>query len=270
MPRFEAPVGPQPERNAGAVWPSAWTDANKYEAWYEVNKGNWAYHTGADLNLKIGQDENAQVYAMGDGTIIYAGIYPDPKVWGGLVVIYHGIVDNKVLYSRYGHVKNIPPALKKGVRVAKGEQVGQIGGRELGFDPHLHFDISTTPVLDGDHRAAGFWPGRNLELVRTHFVNPLEWLHNHRHMDASSQPASADPNTAEWQVVHPDGAVVRKGPSLSAESVRTLQMGAKLTLLNAGGGFQDGYLWGQIHGGEFKGFWVAVQKEDKTIKYLSK
>jgi hypothetical protein len=77
-------------------------------------------------------------------------------------------------------------------------------------------------------------------------------------------------NTAEWLVVHPEGAQIRKDHSISAEIVQKVKQGTKLILKNAGGGFQDGFLWGQISGGEFNGRWVAVQKKDPSEDFLIK
>jgi murein DD-endopeptidase MepM/ murein hydrolase activator NlpD len=273
MPLFEAPIGPQPERNAGIFWPSAWIDSNKFEALYEVRTGVWANHTGADLNLKLGEDENAPVFAMGDGVVTYAKRYPDPKVWGGLIVIYHGVVDKKVLYSRYAHVNGI--AVAKNDKVVKGQKIAQIGGRELGFDPHLHFDISTTSALDGDDKEAGFWPGTDLNLLRKHFVNPREWLHSHRSMSAESKPGSevnVDAHTAEWIVTHTDGVDIRKNHGIAAEIVQTLTKGARLMLTDEGMGIEDDFLWRQIIAGDFDGCWVAVQKEkeNETAIYLER
>jgi hypothetical protein len=268
MPLFEAPVGPQYERNAGILWPTAWTDSNTFEHRYEVKPGVWANHTGADLNQKVGEDENAEVYSMGDGVVTFSDTYPDPNVWGGLVIIYHGVVDNKVLYSRYAHVKG--RVVTKGQKVLKGQQIAQVGGRELGFDPHLHFDISTTSVLDGDYRAAGYWPGTDLNLLRQHFVNPLSWLRSHQQLSAvSSVTPAMNPTTDEWLVTHPDGAQIRKDHGIAAQVLQKFNQGSKLTL-KKGGGKQDGYLWGQISGGSLNDCWVAIQKEDRSEVYLSK
>ena len=82
MPQFEAPVGTQSDRNAGKVWPPGWWDATPFGEPYDVKPGKRAVHTGADLNCK--GDEMAPVYAMGDGTVIYAKKYPVQNVWGGL------------------------------------------------------------------------------------------------------------------------------------------------------------------------------------------
>lgn len=277
MPQFESPVGSTKEERSASVlagmWPTAWIDRTPFESHYEVTPGNWAYHTGADLNLRMGQDEHKPVYAMGDGMITYADIFPTPKVWGGLIVICHGAVDGSVLYSRYAHVQAIDPAIfrKKDVKVTKGQPIAQIGGRELGFDPHLHFDISTTSILDGDHTAAGFWPKENLNLLRQHFVDPLIWLFDHRHLNGESHRVARvnlPANTAEWLVVHPDGVPVRKDHKISAAPLQKLKPGSTI-ILKKGGGKLDGFLWGQISGGEFNGCWVTIQTVDKRVNYLS-
>jgi murein DD-endopeptidase MepM/ murein hydrolase activator NlpD len=285
MPRFEAPVGPEHERNAGMIWPTEWIDANPYGSHYFVKPGKPAIHTGADLNLKRGVDNNAPVYAMGDGTVTYSGLYSD-TAWGNLIVIYHGVVDARVLYSRYGHVQGIEPSVKKGATVSKGQLIARVGngGPGLNFDPHLHFDISTTSVLDGDDRAAGFWPGDHKDVVEKYFVDPYAWLLTHIHEDAASKSApthnvnipGAAPESATTElryVIHADGAQIRKEHSTSAGVVHELKQGASLSLSKTGGFKQDGYIWAQISGGEFHGYWVAVCKKDAKDPgdfYLSK
>lgn len=264
MPLFESPVGMQNERNAGVVWGSAWTDATAFAQHYIIpGTTTTACHTGADLNLIIGEDENEQVFSIGDGVVTYADIYPNPKVWGGLVIIYHGVIDGRTVYSRYAHVKNI--RVKKDDRVTKGQPIAQVGGRELGFNPHLHFDISNTDVLDGDHRAAGFWCNDDENLVKQHFVNPLDWLRNHRQMTATA-PVDLSSKTLEWLVVHPNGAEVRRDPGTATEVIKKLDKGSTLVLKNAAGEglIGAGFLWGQVAGGSLNNFWVAVQKDDES------
>ncbi len=280
---FEAPVGPEDERNAGIIWPTDWWDANPYnlEKKYEVGKGSgrWAYHTGADLNLKKGIDNNERVYAMGTGTVTYAGHYSD-TAWGGLIVIYHGLVDfidkgvpvQKMVYSRYGHVQGIEPSIlnKKDVKVTKGQMIARIGngGPKLNFDPHLHFDISTTSKLE---REPGFWPGGNAELVREHFVNPLVWLYNQIHNKPASQPAATDNiNTELRYAIHPDGVKVYKDHKISEGLVQELKQGTQLSIMKSGGWTEDGYYWAQISGGDLDGNWAPVCTADQSVFYLSK
>lgn len=277
---FEAPVGPEDQRNAGIIWPTDWRDANPYnlEKTYEVKAGRRAYHTGADLNLKKGVDNNAPVYAIGAGKVTYAQVYPTKGVWGGLIVIYHGVVEfidkgvpvKKVVYSRYGHVQGI--TVKKDMTVTKGQQIARIGGTELGFDPHLHFDISTTSILDKD---PGFWPGLNANLVREHFVDPMIWLYNHikNYTATNSTPVDKE-NTSgadtELRYSVFDGAQVREHHSTSAKVVFELKKGAELPLLKTAKRW-EGYIWGEICGGPFNGHWVAVLKEDdKTLLFDTK
>ena len=269
MPQFESPVGPQNERNAGALWGSAWIDKNIFGRRYEVHEGSGVFslHTGADLNSLIGESENAKVFAMGDGMVTYADIYPNPTVWGGLVIIYHGVFDDRTVYSRYAHVKNI--IVKKDDRVIKGQPIAQIGGREVGLAPHLHFDISITDVLDGDFQAAGFWPFEDADLLNRNFVNPLDWLSNHQQMTATA-PVDLRSKTLEWLVVHFNGAEVRRDPGIAAEVIKKLDKGSTLVLKNGDGegGFMDDLLWGQVAGGSLNNFWVAVQRKDKSEDFL--
>ena len=280
MPFFESPVGKQADRNAGQVWPTNWHDANPYGTPYDVKPGKPAIHTGADLNSDLG-DENAPLYAMGDGIVIFAGLW-SLTAWGNLIVIDHGVVDGKLLFSRYGHVQRIPLTIKEGKKVLKGEEIARIGngGAALNFDFHLHFDISTTDKLQHDK---GFWPGNNLDLVHQHFVDPFVWLQEthvvrtgqgQRTSEKSIPGASAATAGTELRfVIHPDGAQVRKNHSTSAELVHELKQGSQLLLKTTGGGNQDGFTWAQISGGEFDGCWVAICKkdaQDPSDFYLSK
>lgn len=273
MPLFESPVGPQHERNAGVLWGTAWGDANGFAKHYKIpGTSTEACHTGADLNLLLGEDENQQVCSIGDGVVTYADIYPNPRVWGGLVIIYHGVIDGRTVYSRSAHVKNIlKGVIRPGVRVVKGQPIAQVGGRELGFNPHLHFDISVTDVLDGDHRAAGFWCDDDENRVRQNFVDPLDWLRKHQQMTAAT---IADPIRIafEGRVVHPDGAQVRKDHSLNAEFIKKLEQGSTLVIKNDGWE-QDGYLWGQVSGGSLNDFWVRMREmkdENSDVAYIER
>ena len=281
MPRFEAPIGPEDERNAGIIWPTEWEDANDYLSRYDVKPGRPAIHTGADLNLIRGIDFNKEVYAMGAGTVTFAGHYSD-TAWGGLIVIYHGVVDfsdkgvpvQKMVYSRYGHVQGIEPSIlnKKGVTVTKGQIIARIGtgGPKLNFDPHLHFDISTTNKLDKD---PGYWPGMDKAGVEEHFVDPYKWLIERIEDNPASKPAATENNNTELRYVsHPDGVKVYKDHNASEVPAMELKQGAQLRLISGAGKYWfDGVLvWAQISGGDFDGNWAPVGKKDNTLIYLSR
>jgi murein DD-endopeptidase MepM/ murein hydrolase activator NlpD len=275
MPLFESPVGSDKERNEGIIWPSDWVDRNPYSfrRTYEVKRGVFAYHTGADLNLKSGEDDFAPVFAIGAGTVTYAQKWNQQGVWGGIVIINHGEVDfledgvmvRKPVYSRYAHVQAIAPEIhhQVGATVTKGQFIARVDGAELGFNPHLHFEISTTRILENDH---GFWPGLDAALVKLNFVDPKLWLTNVvRGNVAQAAPADEDvqaSTASEVRYAQFDGAQVVDGHSLSAQVVFTLKKGAELPLLKMGMD-QDGFIWGEICGGPFNSHWVAVYKKDE-------
>lgn len=271
MPRFEAPVGPEQERNAGVIWPKQWIDSNPYGTPYNVKPGRPAIHTGADLNLKKGVDNNERIYAMGNGTVTYSGLYSN-TAWGNLIVIYHGKVDGKLLYSRYGHVQGIDPTVKKDKTVRKGQLIARVGngGPGLNFDPHLHFDISTTNILDGN---PGYWPGTKKDMVELHFVDPYAWLINHKQLqdEETGDPATPVNDDTELRfAIQPEGVQVRKEPKTSSELVQQLKQGTQLVLKKKGGVKDKDFIWAQISGGEFDGKWVPVCKADQSVFYLSK
>jgi WD40 repeat protein len=107
--QFDAPVGTAEERAApmedDRCWPGAWFDSTGF-----LTRYNLGYYTGADLNLNIpsyNSDHNAPVYAIGDGTVIYA-VEAEPFIM--LVIIQHeralvkqpdGTWDQMTVYARY-------------------------------------------------------------------------------------------------------------------------------------------------------------------------
>jgi len=171
---FDAPVGTESERASSQVWPGFWRDANPYLSKYELG-----YHTGADLNLNFpnfNMDKGQPVFAIANGVVVFADIIPGS--WRGLIVIRHDPLPNgKPVYSRYGHVEDIVVA--KGDGVARGQQIAKVG---LFGDPavqnyHLHFDISTTDLLETH---PGNWPGENINAIRVHYVDPRQFIEDHR------------------------------------------------------------------------------------------
>jgi hypothetical protein len=206
--------------------------------------------------------------------------------WGHLVVINHGIVNGKPLFSRYGHVEDI--VVNKGQPVKVGDPIAKVGNQFGVFPYHLHFDISATDQLD---KAPTYWPGLDLQGTKHHFVNPRDWLRENFNKSAEKLPdgasASGGTNTGgsgttserekvedrkpvpTWYVIDPNGAQVYKNPSLTAEKSGMLPRGAKVSI-NLEEGRKDAELtWGPILGGEFNGGWVAIRKNDGTKSYLS-
>lgn len=100
-------------------------------------------HKGIDL----ASFKHAQVPAANHGRVTYKG---DIGIYGGTVVIDHGFG----LFSTYSHLSRMD--VEKGQMVRKGDVVGRTGVSGLAGGDHLHFGI----------------------MVRSTFVNPVEWWDN--------------------------------------------------------------------------------------------
>lgn len=270
---FRSPVGTEDERNKMPIdiWPKTWIDAN---AWtgstppkYLLGKGNWAYHTGADLNMAGDKDAHAPIYSIGDGVVRFAQLV-SKTTWGNLVVINHGIVNGKPLFSRYGHVEDMVVA--KGQAVKAGDPIAKVGNQFGVFPYHLHFDISTTDQLD---KAPTYWPGLDMQACKHHFVNPRDWLRENYNATAGEgkKPDDVKKETPlpTWYVIDPKGAQVYKEPSVTAEKSALLPRGTKVTVDVQKGRKDATLIWGPIVGGDLNGQWVAIRKNDGKESYLS-
>lgn len=264
MSSFKAPIGTDEERASGIIWPSTWSDATPY-----LTKYSLGYHTGADLNNNYSghwdADAHAPVYAIGDGKVTYAQRFPNPKYWGNLVIIDHGIVDGKPLFTRSAHVEALNVSVGQSVRT--GDRIAKVGNGEGLFAYHLHFDISTTEKL---REMPHYWPGQDRKGVEEHFVDPKKWLREPLHVVGKVDPVIVPPvvnKPTVWYVIIPSSPV-RKGPSNTEEQVGLLVRGTTLSL-EEGGVNKDSYTWGHISGGQYNGCWVAIGKQDRSETYVS-
>lgn len=180
---FASPVGTEEERASGQIWPGTWQDVNPFGTRYKLGAG-FSIHTGADLNNNSptwDSDNGAPVYAAADGVVSYAEDRPDS--WGRLVVIRHADKE----HSRYGHLREI--VVRAGQRVSRGQLIGYVGGSGFGRDDyhpaHLHFDISTSGVLE---ERPWDWPGDDPVRTRQHYVDPAAFI---RDRLGAAQPAPA-------------------------------------------------------------------------------
>ncbi len=174
---YDSPVGTAAERKGDKVWPGNWFDATGFDRLYRVGTVNQAYHTGVDLNMNEpywDADAHSPVYAAASGVVTFADRLPG---WGGVVIIRHDplISTGQVLYGRYGHVADV--RVQVGDRVVRGQQISKVGNADGIFTYHLHFDLSNTTVLETQ---PWHWPKMNRTALREHYINPLDFILNHR------------------------------------------------------------------------------------------
>jgi murein DD-endopeptidase MepM/ murein hydrolase activator NlpD len=97
--------------------------------------GEWRNHTGTDYAAAMG----TPVRAIGDGVVIFAG---KKGGYGNMIDIRH----RNGMVSRYGHMRNFAPGMKRGTRVAMGSTIGFVGMTGWATGPHLHFEIRVDGV----------------------------------------------------------------------------------------------------------------------------
>jgi len=89
-------------------------------------------HSGVDIKAKRG----SPVRAAGDGVVTDAtSRYRGKTGWGNVVVIDHG----HGLVTRYAHLDSYK--VRKGDKVAAGDQIGAVGSTGRSSRPHLHFEV---------------------------------------------------------------------------------------------------------------------------------
>lgn len=107
-----------------------------YNGKFKVTQPYSASHTGLDL---VGIDEKF-VRCTESGTVIHAGWEnPDNHSQGfGLFVAIKG--DNNLIYY-FGHLSEINPTLKQGVRVVISEAIGVEGSTGKSTGSHCHYEV---------------------------------------------------------------------------------------------------------------------------------
>ena len=87
-------------------------------------------HAGVDIAAPFGEP----VLAAADGVVSRAGLWPG---YGRMVEITHA----GGLVTRYAHLGEVVPGLRRGHRLKAGTPVGEVGSTGVSSGPHLHFEI---------------------------------------------------------------------------------------------------------------------------------
>ena len=91
------------------------------------NRGR-SMHDGIDLATNSG----TPVYATGPGVVTFAG---SAGSYGLMVEVTHGMG----IKSRFAHLKSF--SVKKGEKVAAGQQIAKVGSTGRSTGPHLHYEL---------------------------------------------------------------------------------------------------------------------------------
>ena len=162
--------------------------AQAENTWY--NPGYW--HTGEDWYALEGDTAGAQVFAIAEGEVVYAGAnYP-----GRVVIVRHA----DALFSMYGH---LDPALsvRVGQRVARGAPIGTVLRRGDETPNHLHFEVRAFLTARDVNGAAPRYPfrcGRNCPpgpgywpIDAPDLPGDLGWLNPTHAINRRMRPAGA-------------------------------------------------------------------------------
>lgn len=102
------------------------------------------WHSGIDIDGETG--DKVMAYKSG---VVYKTSY-NAYGWGNYVLIYHGKVNGKKIYSGYAHLDSI--SVKKGDEVVQGQKIGELGNTGRSYGSHLHFEIYKGGTNPSEHR----------------------------------------------------------------------------------------------------------------------
>jgi len=132
--------------------------ASPFYPYGSTGQGQYLLHHGAD----IGNPAGTPLLAPADGVVVFAGsdsqipMGPTTDFFGNAVVIeLDRRFDDQPVFVLLGHMSRVD--VQVGQRVARGQQVGQVGSAGIALGPHVHIEVRVG-VNDYDHtRNPEFW-----------------------------------------------------------------------------------------------------------------
>jgi putative chitinase len=95
-------------------------------------RGASSSHKGIDFGPRRPGTQGDAIFAASDGVVTKAGVGTG---YGNVIYIDH----DGGYQTRYAHLRGF--TVRQGMRVQKGQQIGQLGNTGIGSGPHLHFEI---------------------------------------------------------------------------------------------------------------------------------
>lgn len=192
------------------------------------------WHTGENWYLDFdGNSAGAPVYAVADGTVVYA----DSDYPGRVVILQH----EGGIYSMYGHL-DYALSIGVGDEVTRGQMIARVLDKTDGRSPsHVHFEIRsfvTESFINGDAPiygyacgyqcppGPGYWPFADGRLpTQVGWLNPLHVIYGRAY--GSDIPEGVEVIVAESAPTFP----VRATREAEATSEISFPAGTRLPLL---------------------------------------
>jgi murein DD-endopeptidase MepM/ murein hydrolase activator NlpD len=130
----------------------------------EYGPRNGRIHQGIDF----GQNQGVEIHAAAQGTVVNSQSghsNQDGSGWGNFVVIDHGVVGDRQLYTLYAHMLAPGPFVSVGAEVEKWQVIGKVNNTGNSFGNHLHWETHVANI-------GGIWTSSN---PGTH-VNPRTFM----------------------------------------------------------------------------------------------
>ncbi|HZZ85058.1 MAG TPA: M23 family metallopeptidase [Anaeromyxobacteraceae bacterium] len=121
------------------VWPARGHVTSDYGTRLDPYSAARAIHRGLDIAARPGDP----VLAPSAAKVEFAGV---EHGYGNVVVLDHG----GGVKTRFGHLSRI--LVQRGMRVAKGEQVGAVGSTGKSTGPHLHYEVRVNGTAENPRK----------------------------------------------------------------------------------------------------------------------
>ena len=187
------------------------------EGYYKARGFRSGGHIGEDWDGVRGGDTDLKdpIYCIGDGIVVFARDVH--RGWGNVVIVRHAFRESgrvKHIDSLYGHLNSI--LVRRGQKVARGQQIGTMGTAHGQYDAHLHLEIRKNLEI-GMSRS-------KFQRNFSNYYDPSQFIESHRHLSGGGTNFRVAMNTFthDWAYHFDDS------PNYSVRKQSTAQSAAAL------------------------------------------
>jgi murein DD-endopeptidase MepM/ murein hydrolase activator NlpD len=187
------------------------------EGYYKARGFRSGGHMGEDWDGVRGGDTdlNDPIYCIGDGIVVFAR---DVHLgWGNVVIVRHAYRESgtvKHIDSLYGHLNSI--LVKRGQKVARGQEIGTMGTAHGQYDAHLHLEIRKNLEI-GMSRS-------KFQKNFSNYYDPSQFIASHRHLSGGGANFRVAMNTFTYDSAYH----FSDSPNFSARKRSTAESAAAL------------------------------------------